>query len=45
MAAKRKVEVIVPAEESDQLLIRPLWVRLRVVILMRAYTDCYYMPP
>lgn len=26
MAAKRKVEVIVPAEESDQLLIRPLWV-------------------
>uniref|UniRef100_A0A7N6AIF4 Cleavage and polyadenylation specific factor 3 n=1 Tax=Anabas testudineus TaxID=64144 RepID=A0A7N6AIF4_ANATE len=25
MAAKRKVEVIVPAEESDQLLIRPLF--------------------
>lgn len=26
MATKRKVEMIVPAEESDQLLIRPLWV-------------------
>ena len=26
MAAKRKVEATVPAEESDKLLIRPLWV-------------------
>lgn len=26
MAAKRKADLSVPAEESDQLLIRPLWV-------------------
>lgn len=32
MATKRKVEVIVPAEESDQLLIRPLWVNESIFI-------------
>lgn len=46
MATKRKADVPVPAEESDQLLIRPLWVQfiqtLLIVVIFRAkcFGDC-----
>ena len=33
MSTKRKIEVNVPAEESDQLLIRPLWV-IRIIVII-----------
>ncbi len=42
MATKRKADVSVPAEESDQLLIRPLWVQfihamfINLLVLFRA---------